>query len=166
MSEEKLYAEEFAVDREFGLKQMFGDKRCFGGTHTGSQCGDKSAQARLYYVDFIDSRSKEWSGTPHSADGYFLWSGETSGDEQVADLSKRLQAYWANFAGTGDPNGKGLTAWPEYDAESDQWMVFGLADNVQQGVAKERLDFRSPLHEPHRRSRVNAGVGLAKFSGG
>ena len=151
---EKLYAEEFAVDREFGLKQMFGDNRYVLAARTMARSAvTKSAQARLYYVDFIpDSRSKEWSGTPHGADGYFLWSGETSGDEQVADLSKRLQAYWVNFARTGDPNGKGLTAWPEYDAESDQWMVFGLADNVQQGVAKERLDFL----EAHYMNRIGA----------
>ena len=91
---EKLYAEEFAVDREFGLKQMFGDNRYVLAARTMARSAvTKSAQARLYYVDFIpDSRSKEWSGTPHGADGYFLWSGETSGDEQVADLSKRLQS--------------------------------------------------------------------------
>ena len=80
------------------------------------------------WILFLTACLRDWSGTPHGADGYFLWRGETSGDEQIADLSKRLQAYWVNFARTGDPNGKGLTAWPEYDAESDQWMVFGLAD--------------------------------------
>ena len=82
----------------------------------------------------------------------FLWRGETTADEQIADLSRRLQAYWVNFARTGDPNGKGLTAWPEYDETQDQWLVFGLTDTVQQRVAKERLDYL----EAHFMQRIGA----------
>ena len=113
----------------------------------------KRSPARLYYVDFIpDSLSKDWSGTPHGADGYFLWRGEATADEQIADLSRRLQAYWVNFAHTGDPNGKGLTNWPEYDETQDQWLIFGLKDTVQQRVAKERLDYL----EAHFMQRIGA----------
>ena len=71
-------------------------------------------------------------------------------DEQIADLSRRLQAYWVNFARTGDPNGKGLT-WPEYDETQDQWLVFGLTDTAA-ACAKERLDYL----EAHFMQRIGA----------
>jgi para-nitrobenzyl esterase len=33
----------------------------------------------------------------------------THADRQIAEM---MSSYWANFAAAGDPNGKGLTAWP------------------------------------------------------
>ena len=32
----------------------------------------------------------------------------TDADRQIAEM---MSSYWANFAATGDPNGKGLPAW-------------------------------------------------------
>ena len=33
------------------------------------------------------------------------------------EVSKTMQAYFANFVKTGDPNGAGLPEWPKYSAE-------------------------------------------------
>jgi para-nitrobenzyl esterase len=43
-------------------------------------------------------------------------------DRKIADI---MSSYWANFAATGDPNGKGLPAWPAFDAKSQQTMELG-----------------------------------------
>jgi para-nitrobenzyl esterase len=50
-----------------------------------------------------------------------------------------LQAYWTNFARTGDPNSDGLPEWPVYDVETRPYLEF-----TNKGpVARERL--REPV---------------------
>ncbi len=40
------------------------------------------------------------------------------------EISKAMQEYWTNFAKTGDPDGNGLPAWPQYQAETKRYMQF------------------------------------------
>ncbi len=46
----------------------------------------------------------------------------TSEDRRIADT---MSSYWANFAATGDPNGKDLPWWPPTDPESPTVMEIG-----------------------------------------
>jgi carboxylesterase type B len=46
----------------------------------------------------------------------------TPRDHQIAAT---LSSYWANFAATGDPNGKGLPVWPAVDGATGQTMEVG-----------------------------------------
>jgi len=43
-------------------------------------------------------------------------------DRIIADM---MSSYWANFAATGDPNGKGLAAWPAVGKKSGMTMQLG-----------------------------------------
>jgi para-nitrobenzyl esterase len=45
----------------------------------------------------------------------------TDADRKIAD---QVSSYWANFAATGDPNGKGLAAWPAV-GEKPETMEIG-----------------------------------------
>lgn len=46
-------------------------------------------------------------------------------DESDMKLEKVMLNYWANFVKTGDPNGSGLTTWPEYTGSGDKVMELG-----------------------------------------
>ena len=43
-------------------------------------------------------------------------------------LQQDMQAYWVNFAKTGDPNGDGITRWPRF--ETPELLVQELGDEV------------------------------------
>jgi carboxylesterase type B len=56
-------------------------------------------------------------------------------DRKIAEV---ISSYWASFAATGDPNGKGLPSWPAFDAGLTQTMELGakfeaipIADTVK-----------------------------------
>jgi para-nitrobenzyl esterase len=66
-------------------------------------------------------------------------------DRKLSDL---MSSYWANFAATGNPNGKGLPKWPGYDAKSDPSMEFGDQVAVRHEVNKPALDFFDRVAAP------------------
>jgi carboxylesterase type B len=63
------------------------------------------------------------SEVPYALDS-LAWSDRpfTGDDRKVADT---LSSYWANFAATGDPNGKGLAHWPSTKEQPQMVMEIG-----------------------------------------
>lgn len=55
------------------------------------------------------------------AEGAMVTGAFRPGDRELSAL---MQAYWTNFAKTGDPNGPGLPPWPRFDAGQRSFMVF------------------------------------------
>jgi para-nitrobenzyl esterase len=82
---------------------------------------------RFSYV--AESMRKDWPGAPHATEIPFVF--DTVAAKYGKDLTARdeataraANAYWANFARTGNPNGPGLPNWPAYSAKSDGIMDF------------------------------------------
>lgn len=56
-------------------------------------------------------------------------------------LSDQMQAYWVNFARTGNPNGEGLPNWPAYTRDSWQMIVFDAAISARPDDHRDRYLF-------------------------
>ncbi len=56
------------------------------------------------------------------------------------ELSAAMGGYWARFAATGDPNGDGALAWPEYDASGDLHLELATPVRAADGVRAAQCD--------------------------
>ena len=68
-------------------------------------------------------------------------------------LADTMSAYWVQFAKTGNPNKEGLPEWPVYDSSKDQYLEFGEAVKVGQGLRKEKLDLWDSFNAEQRKNR-------------
>jgi len=75
-------------------------------TPCGYGCGPGHGAEVRYVFDNLDQDPRHWS----------------KGDRELAD---RLAATWVNFAATGNPNGKGLPAWPAFDGTNASVLKIG-----------------------------------------
>lgn len=100
----------------------------------GQANADTGANLPLYYYNF-DAEIPGWDnpGTFHSVDLWFFF--ETLAKcwrpfvGKHYDLARQMCNYWANFIGSGDPNGKDATGedmpqWDMYTPDAPYGMVF------------------------------------------
>jgi hypothetical protein len=86
--------------------------------------------AYLYRFSYVaDSLRAQTPGAPHATEIPFVFDTVKAkyGDKLTANdaaAAKAANAYWANFAKTGNPNGAELTTWPVYKAQTDAILDF------------------------------------------
>jgi len=89
-------------------------------------------KAYVYYFDHRTPQSPE--GSDHGSElayvfgtlgGPGLGPAGPSGPPRPEDtaMSELMMSYWVNFATRGDPNGRGLPAWPAFGAAAQQAMI-------------------------------------------
>jgi len=71
---------------------------------------------------------KMLKGAPHASEREYVFDTLNASPWPTVDADKPLaagmNAYWADFAKHGDPNGDGLPNWPAYAASSDMLLDF------------------------------------------
>ena len=121
---------------------------------TISAHGVPAYEYRFSYV--ADSMKGEWkTGAPHATDIPYVFDTVKAkyGDALTpkdAAIAKAANAYFGNFAKTGNPNGPGLPQWPAYDAKADVLMDFGAdgAAVAKPEPWKARMDVTAAAAKP------------------
>ncbi len=113
------------------------------------------APAYVYQLDFA-SPVEPWRGAPHTLDiplvfGTLDAEGSITGTGADARrLSNAMMQAFARFALTGDPNHRGLPAWPPYQLPARRTMVFDIVPRVESDPrgAQREIFARVPYIQP------------------
>jgi para-nitrobenzyl esterase len=136
-----------AMDRSMGEPARFAAKTLAAqGVHT-----------YLYRFSYVaESMRKQWPGAPHATEIPYVFDtvmAKYRNDLTAKDavVAAAANAYWANFAKSGDPNGPGAVAWPLYSARTDAIMDF-TNDGPKSGPDpwKTRMDLTEAVAQAHR----------------
>jgi para-nitrobenzyl esterase len=138
----------FAVGATIAADQMMVEPARFV-ARTISATGQPAYEYRFSYV--AESMRKKWPGAPHATEIPFVFDTVAARYEKdLTDADKATaqaaNAYWVNFAKTGNPSGKGLPEWPAYSPKTDMLMDFSLSGPVAKpDPLKDRLDLVEKL---------------------
>jgi para-nitrobenzyl esterase len=83
--------------------------------------------AYVYHFGYVPPAMKQMMqfGAGHGTEVGFVFNNLMNRDGSPVDpmdkeVAKMMNTYWANFAKTGDPNGKGLPEWPVYNTQNEE----------------------------------------------
>ncbi|MDR3719006.1 MAG: carboxylesterase family protein [Bryobacteraceae bacterium] len=111
--------------------------------------GQTAYEFRFSYV--AESMRKQWKGAPHATEIPFVFDTvEARYGKALAPADKSIaqaaNAYWVNFAKTGNPNAAGLPDWPAHTAATGILMDFRApAPLAYADPWKARLDLAESL---------------------
>ncbi len=146
---EKLYAG-ISKDQTDLANQAFGDATFVSGARHVARSAAGAVPVYLYHFDYVlERRRGKVAGAAHGAEIPYVFDTfgklpkvvrlmTTQEDEAMAAT---MQAYWVNFATSGDPNGNGLPRWPRYSADADEWLVLRPKVEVVARFRAPHLDF-------------------------
>jgi len=152
---------EFAeVITKFNTDWVWGEPARF----TASAYAEIGDPAYIFLFSYVPAHMKERMqyGPGHGTDISFVFNNlgiggfgpppppPTSEDKEVARI---MNTYWANFAKTGDPNGKGLPLWPDYKPKKNEILDI-QADGKLVGKPDPRKARMDVIEKAFKSSRI------------
>lgn len=101
---------------------------------TANVFAENGTPAYIYLFSYVPLSQQERmpNGAPHGSEIPYVfnklssrWGVEITTDKD-REVAKMMNTYWANFAKTGDPNGKDLPEWPLYNHPKNGILEFQL----------------------------------------
>jgi para-nitrobenzyl esterase len=95
----------------------------------------KRAPAYMYQFGYVQPAFRERArfGAGHGSEVSFVfntlnarWGNPGEATPEEKELARLMNTYWSNFAKTGNPNGKGLPNWPQYDVQKEEILDINL----------------------------------------
>jgi para-nitrobenzyl esterase len=95
----------------------------------------KGAPAYIYQFGYVPiaARARAPYGAGHGSEVSFVfntlharWGAPAEATPEEKELARIMNSYWANFAKTGNPNGKDLPNWPLYNTQKEEILDIDL----------------------------------------
>jgi para-nitrobenzyl esterase len=99
----------------------------------------KGSPTYMYQFGYVPPAMRERAryGAGHGSEVSFVfntlnarWGNPGEATPEEKELARIMNTYWANFAKTGNTNGKGVPTWPQYDSQKEEIIDIDLDGNV------------------------------------
>lgn len=109
--------------------------------HTWARLNENAGQPSwLYFFTHVPNNDAgKKLGAYHAAEIAYVFGNGVPAHAADQRVHQLLQTYWVNFAKTGDPNGKGVPAWPRYGSDK---AYMELQETPSAGEALDSLQMK------------------------
>ena len=124
--------------------------------------------AYMYQFGYVPAAIRERAryGAGHGSEVSYVFGtlnsrrGATEPSEEEKKLAQIMNAYWTNFAKTGNPNGEGLPVWPQYNPQNEEILDVELDGKVigKKDPRKARLDVIEKAFNSREKIQTRGGI--------
>jgi para-nitrobenzyl esterase len=151
----KLYPAASDADAQRAAHEACADEITWNMRQWAAAESAKGKKAYTYFFSHIQNVNGQPSpqGATHTAEISFAWDNPKgqatqTWNESDIKLADQMSSYWVNFITKGDPNGSGLTHWPEFKSLSKSTvMVFGDAPQAEPAAPAAKLAFYAAAYQ-------------------